>query len=96
MWRRRSPQSAQIPPNFYPVGRSFAALFGLDYVCVVVDVNNHPWMVDRDIASFLLLWHKKQSSGKEGEAPRRDPDSFLFLDYDPLVTAPQRLRYPGE
>jgi len=97
MWRRRKPQSAQVLLNLYPVGRTFAALFGLDYFCVVVDVNNHPWMVDRDIASFLLLWDKTQSSGKERGAPGRGPDSFLFVDYDPLVTAPlQRLRYPLE
>jgi hypothetical protein len=88
MWRRRKPQSVQLPVNLYPFGRTFAALFGLDYFCVVVDVNNHPWMVGRDIASFLLLWDKTQSSNKEGGAPRRGPDSFLFVDYDPLITAP--------
>jgi hypothetical protein len=93
IWRRRKPQPVQILLNLYPVGRIFAALFGLDYFFVVVDVNNHPWMVDRDIASFLLLWDKTQSSSKEGRAPRRGPDSFLFVDYDPLVTASQRLRY---
>jgi hypothetical protein len=97
MWRRRKPQSVQLPLNLYPFGQTFAALFGLDYFCVVVDVNNHPWMLDRDIASFLLLWDKTQSSGKERGAPGRGPDSFLFVDYDPLVTAPlQRLRYPLE
>jgi len=96
IWRRREPQSAQSLLNLYPVGRTFAALFGLDYFCVVVDVNHHPWMVDRDIASFLLLWDETQSSGKEGGAPRRGPDSFVFVDYDSTFTAPQRLRYPLE
>jgi hypothetical protein len=89
MWQRRKPQSVQLPLHLYPFGRTFAALFGLDYFCVVVDVNNHPWMVDRDIASFLLLWDRTQSCAKERGDPRRGPDSFLFVDYDPLVTAPQ-------
>ena len=96
LWRRRKPSSTQVLLNLYPVGRTFAALFGLDYFCVVVDVNHHPWMVDRDIATFLLLWDKTQSSGKESGASRRGPDCFLFVDYDPLVTARQGHRYPPE
>jgi hypothetical protein len=96
MWLRRKPQSNLVLLNLGPVGRTFAALFGLEYFCVVVDVNHHPWMVDRDIASFLLLWDKTQSSSKKSGGRRRGPDSFLFVDYDPLVTASQRLRDPLE
>jgi hypothetical protein len=86
IWRRGELQPAQMLLKFCPVGRTVAALWGLHYVCVVVDVNNHPWMMERDIASFLLRWYETESSGEEGRDPTRGPDSFLFVDDDPLVT----------
>ena len=96
IWRGRGSKRTRIVLDDYPAARAFAALFGLNYFCVVVDVNNHPWMVDRDIATFLLLWDKTQSFARAGRAAVRCPDCFLFVDYDPLVTASQRLRHPLE
>jgi len=69
MWRRRKPQSAQVLLNLYPVGRTFAALFGLDYFCVVVDVNNHPW---RWTVILLLSFYfgTKRNRPEKSVAPR--------------------------
>ena len=69
--RRRKPQSVQLPLNLYPFGQTFAALFGLDYFCVVVDVNNHPW---RWTVILLLSFYfgTKRNRPEKSVAPRGD------------------------
>jgi hypothetical protein len=83
IWLRRKPQSAWTFLHSHPAACAIAALLGLDYSCLVVDVNHHPGMEDRDIPSFLRSWRS---------TARHYPDSFLFVDSDPFTS--DKLRRP--
>jgi hypothetical protein len=90
LWRDRTLKHARAVLRGYPVTRLLAALFGLDFFCVVVDMKHHPRMVDRDIASFLLRWGETHPAGIAGGAAKCLPDTFVFIDYDLFAADPRR------
>ncbi len=92
IWRRRKSSAASALLEPFPAGRTFAALFGVAYSCVVVEAAQHPYMKRRDIGSFLLHWEEMQGGHSGANGLTGCPDSFLFVDSQPFGQEPARRR----
>ena len=65
-------------------GGLLAAMFGISCSCLVVDVEGHPWMTDRDIASFLSDWPQRAQHSVGSAGAPTVPESVLFVDCSPF------------